>query len=748
MVPFGSHAAETMRTFIPVADTFVKSSDPNRNFGSAALFSVDTNPQMRSFLRFEVSGTGQNNVSGARLRVYIADASSKAGLKIFNTPAAWDEGAVTWNKQPALGPKVAELAPIPMALGSWVEVDLGQTVTGDGIYSFALTTEATDRIAFRSRTQAMPPQLVLSLRAGTGVPTSTPSATPAATTIVAPTAPPTQLPPGGNAALSKPDYLGIWGIWATNVGKAGRPWLKGHVVTIGWKEIEPANNQFDWSKLDTQIPKVATQGLSVMVLVYTGEQAPPWLYSNGVPVVSTDWRGGASFPYYPDPEYKAFFKRMVTNVAGHLQTAYPTAVRSKIIAVQGAVGASGDGSPYKGNFLTGGVADLAPDVWQAFEKEMLMHFADAYTSSNPKIHVLMNPGYDPALAEWAITTLPGIWLKTSRMGDRYQNDGETLAGHPSTFLSPYIQTFYNGRAVRARSEMDLNDRGWFTAAPLWNMYWTQLWGLHNGQDMHNQTDTDLSNPAYTEAFAFYSKYAGYKDPRDSIGAWIALHDGLDARDTARFPESQFGAANRTNTVRYAAISQAYAASGAHQDDLAGSGATSYTALNDVGWAVYPGNFQMYISQINPAGTSKGLWRVGPKDQPYGRFARRFDHASGKDRMAFNIDDQFFFGRPLNGVYPVTVRIVYLDQGTGRWALTYDAANQPDKTAVVVTKTNTGRWKEQTVTIADGYFGNRGPNQSDLALLNLDSEDDTFHMIELTRAAGYRTGFFGDGEMTP
>ena len=147
--------------------------------------------------------------------------------------------------------------------------------------------------------------------------------------------------------------------------------------------------------------------------------------------------------------------------------------------------------------------------------------------------MLINTGYDPALNEWAINTLPGIWLKTNRIGDRYQNDGEMLKDNPGAFLPPFLREFYNGSAIRARSEMDLTDQGWFTEAPLWNMYWTQLWGLHNGQDMHNQLDTDLANPQYDPAFEFYSKYAGYKDPRDSTGVWIALHDGLDASDFRR-----------------------------------------------------------------------------------------------------------------------------------------------------------------------------------------------------------------------
>jgi hypothetical protein len=95
--------------------------------------------------------------------------------------------------------------------------------------------------------------------------------------------------------------------------------------------------------------------------------------------------------------------------------------------------------------------------------------------------------------------------------------------------------------------------------------------------------------------------------------------------------------------------------------------------------------------------------------------------------------------------------VYLDQGTGSFALKYDAVNDPEKTAFTVTKTNSGQWKEKTVTVSDGYLFNRisvpssvAPGATaDLMLVNTDAENDTFHMIEVTRDSGFRTGFLGE-----
>jgi hypothetical protein len=164
-----------------------------------------------------------------------------------------------------------------------------------------------------------------------------------------------------------------------------------------------------------------------------------------------------------------------------------------------------------------------------------------------------------------------------------------------------------------------------------------------------------------------------------------------------------------------------------------------SSFNDSGWNIFRGNYERFLHQVNPNRTSVGWWRVGgeiTQSTPvYARFARGFDNAGGKNTMYFDIDDKFFANTPLNGAYPVTVRVVYYDKGTGKWALKYDAVGNSRKTAYTVIKTNSGTWKEKTVILKDAYFGNRGPNSSDLMLASVDNNDDIFHMIELTRDMG-------------
>ena len=81
---------------------------------------------------------------------------------------------------------------------------------------------------------------------------------------------------------------------------------------------------------------------------------------------------------------------------------------------------------------------------------------------------------------------------------------------------------------------------------------------------------------------------------------------------------------------------------------------------------------------------------------------------------------------------VTVRVVYYDEGEGSWALVYHASGDTEKTAYTLTKTNTAQWKEKVITISDGMFTNGLDKNADLMLVNTDSNDDIFHMVEINK----------------
>jgi len=100
-------------------------------------------------------------------------------------------------------------------------------------------------------------------------------------------------------------------------------------------------------------------------------------------------------------------------------------------------------------------------------------------------------------------------------------------------------------------------------------------------------------------------------------------------------------------------------------------------------------------------------------------------------MYFALSEEFF---PSSEAVPrpVTVRVVYLDRGHGRWALKYDALDDPAKVARTVTNGDSGRWKTLSVALPDARLRHRGPEGADLILVDLDRSDAIFHWIEVSR----------------
>ena len=79
-------------------------------------------------------------------------------------------------------------------------------------------------------------------------------------------------------------------------------------------------------------------------------------------------------------------------------------------------------------------------------------------------------------------------------------------------------------------------------------------------------------------------------------------------------------------------------------------------------------------------------------------------------------------------------MVWLDNTTGTWGFSYDAGKGNFKSAKTFTGTGTNRWREETFTITDAVMNHNGPRGADIALVNLDDQDEIFHLIEVQRGA--------------
>ncbi len=384
--------------------------------------------------------------------------------------------------------------------------------------------------------------------------------------------------------------------------------------------------------------------------------------------------------------------------------------------------------------------EFSGSEWFALFKEFSLDYYNEYKQTNPKIHVMFNPrneGEDQC--KWVIKNCPDCWIKTSTLGKGYQLNDEI---EKKSWLYKILNNPLNGEYVRSRSEIlgSVPHSGWWNNHPYRNMFAMNCYALYWGLDWSNQGGKEIVDDGYDSTFNFFNRYAGEKNPLKSDHAFCALKDGLDAADTTRFSQNIFGAANRYDTLRYRNIVNSFASFGAKLEDakkatLSETDNLDAKGINDVGWNIFPGNYERYLHQINAAKTSVGYWNVESADanSMYGRFARGFDYNSGKNDMYFDINDKFLSNLSADSNFNVVITITYLDKGNGKWKLFYDSrTNGANKLYQTITNQNTGYWKTFTATISDGYFGNNCENNSDFFIKNAGTENVIFSLIEVAK----------------
>jgi PKD repeat protein len=150
--------------FTPIEDARVNSGSPTTNFGTSTNLRARLAGSIHeSYLRFDVSGLGEQRVKGAVLRLFVTDPSDEGGT-VTAAPGSWDEATLTWDNAPGVGSQVLD------SLGTvfpdtWAEFDVGALVSGEGVYDFGLSSSSSNSARYSSREGADPPQLVVFLAA-------------------------------------------------------------------------------------------------------------------------------------------------------------------------------------------------------------------------------------------------------------------------------------------------------------------------------------------------------------------------------------------------------------------------------------------------------------------------------------------------------------------------------------------------------------------------------------------------------
>ena len=552
-----------------------------------------------------------------------------------------------------------------------------------------------------------------------------------------------------------------YGVWDREGGHPvdQYPYVRGQEYAAEWTAINPARNTFDWAALDSllQLAYDQNQRFFVKIQPVSGTTMPPWIFDAGVPKIICP---SYTYGYYLDPEFKICFEEMVHALGKHLREEIPAYLANIVSFVRVDTGATGDEEPYEGSDVSSVPLEyqISANDWKGYRLWAFSVYDQAFQhGTGIQIPLLFQNIEVPAYRteqDWVMANV------TSGFGAKY---GGQVRGHhlsesrnvPDSFKAFPVDTSFK---FFSANEMDQTwEKSYFDLNLKLGMYWCAVEQLNAGMAIWDWSGSVMEGAATNDIVSsaeFFNTWAAELDPLTARGGFCIFHEGLASDDTTKFPEATYGSpANRANTNRYTSICAAYASQGAKMDDLnaATLGQVAQrrvqAGFNDAGWGIWPGNYDRFIIQMNPDSTSKGLWRVNgdltTSSHPYDRFARGFDSATGRDTMYFDINDNLL---PSAG-QRVRLSVDYLDRGTGQFAIRYDAVGNKQKTAFTVTKTGSNTWKTDSAIVTDWAFRNQGPSGSDLTLVNLDSDDDIFHKLEVTKLANVQIGTVGLGTVS-
>jgi len=147
------------KTFVALADTYVRANEPLANFGKNGELRVDDTPIARSYIRFEIFGI-PGPIARATLRLYTLT-NTGDGFQVRASENSWVESTMTYRNAPAVGRLIAQSG--SFFAGQWVSIDVTSAVrSGSMTVDLALVGIGQRQLAVASRERTgHAPQLVV-----------------------------------------------------------------------------------------------------------------------------------------------------------------------------------------------------------------------------------------------------------------------------------------------------------------------------------------------------------------------------------------------------------------------------------------------------------------------------------------------------------------------------------------------------------------------------------------------------------
>ena len=153
------------QTLPAAADSYVSSSAPDKNYGTAASLKVDADAIYQSYLRFAIRATA-GQLSSAKLLI-TATSSQSTGYDVYAVADdAWTEQGITgitWTNKPAMGALLGSSGPVTAGQVTSVDItaQLAALLNSGGDVNLGLRTTSTTALSLASKNSSTPPQLVL-----------------------------------------------------------------------------------------------------------------------------------------------------------------------------------------------------------------------------------------------------------------------------------------------------------------------------------------------------------------------------------------------------------------------------------------------------------------------------------------------------------------------------------------------------------------------------------------------------------
>ena len=508
-----------------------------------------------------------------------------------------------------------------------------------------------------------------------------------------------------SAQAQVPRQTGIGLVWG---GQDEEAILKYPYVCFGqgaflWKNIQPRENEYDWSVMDATLKRFYDLGKKVPIQVNT--PCPEWIFKYVASVGSS--RGGQA-PQYWDPVYFGFLSNFVKAYAEHLGTSpYKDAVlfirmqfnalNTEILSFDSGY-LQGTASPDRKKWtLPPNGHVYTPDLTPAIETEMIQKITQLYLDHFFPHHLpvalrmdgendLTKPGrgvdgqaiYDRWTSNplaWSMTTHYGIGLIASpesfRFKRRCRERGTTAFAEQFALISSGRAQHSEADVARAMRQVNIPGADGKPRirepSPEQAFYWTTLmlldWGFSYislyGVD-HTWAHADATA---VHAMEFVNKYAGWHgDPAHAPGAWTTL---------GRFV-SKRGAAENAN------------------------------------WG-------FFVTQENPKASTEPVNFAGGETAAQGVWARRLTSTASfvlDSAFAASLDEKSF------------VRIVWLNEPGA--ALRVSAGG---KDFAAMASDASGKWKETWVEIPADVFGKSGNSR---LVVDPAKGKPVLHLIEICR----------------